>query len=44
MKDQEDDLVLVEEGGEKAEEGEGGEDGHCVRCERICARQCCVHF
>jgi len=37
-------LVLVEEGGEEAEEGEGGEDGHGVRCQRIRARQCSVHF
>ena len=42
--EEDDDLVLVEEGGEEAEEGEGGQDGHGVRRQRIRSRQSCVHF
>jgi len=37
-------LVLIKEGGKEAEECEGGEDGHCVRCQRVRASQCCMHF
>ena len=40
---QEDDLVLVEEGGEEAEEGEGGEDGHGVGRQGVGPRQRRVH-
>ena len=38
QEEDDEDLVLIEEGGEEAEKGEGSKDGHGVRRQRIGSR------